>query len=228
MRKRISLTFALVVVALSAVSAGPAAWSDVTVPTLGTADTAPPAPGDFVTRSGTKLRLNGRPFRFTGLNIYNANSVDNCWYTMAKTRLDGLGVRRSLNRLGEGNEAIRAWFFQSLATTRRRSATGAPSTIRCPSLATTASRWSPRSRTNGTTARAGSRPRLQDRSLVRGGYRTAASSPGRHRDVPDWVAEVVARYKDDPDDPGVAADERGRGQDGRRRGSCASTAPRRR
>ena len=45
-----------------------------------------------MTRSGTQLLLDGRPYRFTGLNIYNANSIDNCWYTLGKGG-SGLGTR---------------------------------------------------------------------------------------------------------------------------------------
>ena len=56
--------------------------------------------------------LNGSPYRFTGLNIYNANSVDNCWYTLGS----GSGLDTSLADIGAGKEAFRAWFFQFEAT----------------------------------------------------------------------------------------------------------------
>ena len=72
----------------------------------------PPAPAGFVTRSGAQLLLNGAPYRFTGLNIYNANSVDNCWYTLGS----GSGLDSSLADIGAGKEAFRAWFFQYQAT----------------------------------------------------------------------------------------------------------------
>jgi mannan endo-1,4-beta-mannosidase len=70
----------------------------------------------FVTRSGTQLYLDGRPYRFTGLNVYNANSTGSCWYAMST----GPILDDSLASMGAGNEAIRAWFFQSLATTNGR------------------------------------------------------------------------------------------------------------
>src|SRR5207249_2875998 len=40
---------------------------------------------DFVTRSGANLLLNGRPYRFAGLNIYNANNQGQCWYQLGTT-----------------------------------------------------------------------------------------------------------------------------------------------
>src|SRR6187455_2167313 len=70
----------------------------------------------FVTRSGTQLYLDGRPYRFTGLNVYNANSTGSCWYAMSTGSILG----DSLASMGAGNEVIRAWFFQSLATTNGR------------------------------------------------------------------------------------------------------------
>jgi hypothetical protein len=35
-------------------------------------------PSGFITRQGTELLLNGNPYRFSGLNIYNANSDGWC------------------------------------------------------------------------------------------------------------------------------------------------------
>jgi mannan endo-1,4-beta-mannosidase len=70
--------------------------------------------GNFVTRSGTQLRLAGQPYRFGGLNIYNANSTGSCWYPMAS----GNALERSLSVIGSGsNRVLRAWFTQNLATT---------------------------------------------------------------------------------------------------------------
>ena len=33
----------------------------------------------FITRIGTELVLDGEPFQFGGINIYNANSDGECW-----------------------------------------------------------------------------------------------------------------------------------------------------
>src|SRR4051812_47686998 len=70
------------------------------------------APG-FVQRAGTGLVLDGEPYMFTGLNIYNAATASGaCWYPMA-----GQGVLdASLTAIGPGKEAFRAWFFQYEAT----------------------------------------------------------------------------------------------------------------
>lgn len=70
----------------------------------------------FVTRQGTQLLLHGKPYRFTGLNIYNANSRNNCWYSMGSGPILG----QSLRQIGRGKEVFRAWFFQSLATSNGR------------------------------------------------------------------------------------------------------------
>ena len=84
----------------------------------------------FVTRAGKQLLLKGKTYRFTGLNIYNANSRGECWYAMAS----GPNLDDSLRAIGPGKEAFRGWFFQSLATTVA-SATGAPSITPCRSHA---------------------------------------------------------------------------------------------
>ena len=61
---------------------------------------APPPPAGFVQVSGTSLTLSGQPYRFTGINIYNAANGAGCWYPMTE-RLDArrlaerhLGFRR--------------------------------------------------------------------------------------------------------------------------------------
>jgi mannan endo-1,4-beta-mannosidase len=69
------------------------------------------APAGFVVRDGQHLMLDGRPYLFTGANIYNANSVNNYWYTLGT----GDGLDRALRDLGPGTNVIRAWFGQWLA-----------------------------------------------------------------------------------------------------------------
>ena len=70
-----------------------------------------PPPSAYVSRTGSSLELEQQPFRPIGLNIYNANSVNNCWYSMDGTILDD-----SLTAIGPGKNTMRAWFFQDLAT----------------------------------------------------------------------------------------------------------------
>jgi endo-1,4-beta-mannosidase len=69
------------------------------------------APFGFVSRTGTRLVLNGKPFRFTGLNVYNANSRGMCWYDLQ----GGSALDDALTAIGPGHEVVRAWFFQPLA-----------------------------------------------------------------------------------------------------------------
>jgi mannan endo-1,4-beta-mannosidase len=198
MRKPIVLICALLAVALPAALTGPAAWADVGVPGVAAADTSADA---FVTRSGRQLRLNGKPFRFTGLNIYNANSVDNCWYTLGEVNPDvGHAFHRSLERIGKGNEVIRAWFFQNLATTDgERDWSAFDNTLEVARqhgvkvVATLGNQW-------GQCEGWGQYPDgYKTESWYTSEYRGhAGSAPGTPATYRGWVAEVVARYKNDP------------------------------
>lgn len=78
---------------------------------LKTAQSATTARRGFVGRSGQQLVLNGLPYRFTGMNVYNANSVNNFWYTMGT----GPALDTALTQAGPGKKVIRAWFGQYLA-----------------------------------------------------------------------------------------------------------------
>ena len=69
----------------------------------------------FVSRQGQQLTLDGQPFRFTGMNIYAANSDGWCGedYTadQLRTAFDGIGSRDTV---------LRAWFFQTMAAQKVR------------------------------------------------------------------------------------------------------------
>jgi hypothetical protein len=183
--------------------------------------TPPPAPSGFVTRSGTQLLLNGAPYRFTGLNIYNANSRDNCWYTLGS----GSALDSSLADIGAGKEAFRAWFFQKEATrdgVRDWAAfdhTLAVARARgVKVVATLANQWW---HCEGWPTEAGG---YRTESWYAAGYKTLPGSPGMPASYRQWVAEVVSRYKDDPTilawqliNEAEAKTAYG--------GSCASTAP---
>lgn len=150
----------------------------------------------FVKRGGDKLTLDGKPYRFTGLNVYNANSRFNCWYPLQ----DGDALERSLKHIGSGR-VMRAWFFQHLAT-----AEGARD-------------WSAFDKTLAVARRNGVKviPVLGDQwgggcegwrdtpsgyktsSWYQSGYRSAAgSAPGLPQSYRDFVAAVTRRYRDDP------------------------------
>ena len=77
--------------------------------------TSTPAPRvGFVTRVGTKLYLNGKPYRFKGLNYYNTNSkgaASSCGYDSQT----GTVLSDGLAATGPGQNVIRAFFQQRLA-----------------------------------------------------------------------------------------------------------------
>jgi uncharacterized repeat protein (TIGR01451 family) len=148
----------------------------------------------FVTRNGTHLLLDGKPFDFTGLNIYNANSDGWCGAQMnSGPRLDD-----ALTAIGSGKEVIRSWFFQPLAInkdTRQRDWSAFDHTLQVADahgmqvIATLTDQWGE----CGT-------------DVAGNGYKTAdwyangytQVQPGMLESYRDWVADVVARYKDDP------------------------------
>jgi mannan endo-1,4-beta-mannosidase len=72
------------------------------------------AASKFVQVCGARLCIGTKTYYFVGLNIYNANSRDNCWYPMGYN--DGT-LDSSLTAIGAGQDAFRAWFYQPLAIT---------------------------------------------------------------------------------------------------------------
>lgn len=138
------------------------------------------AESPFVERSGESLTLEGDPYRFTGLNIYNANSRGECWYAMS----DGSVLDEALDAIGPGKEAFRSWFFESLATTNgERDWSGFDHTLSVARshgvkvIATLTNQWGDCE--DGT---------YKDEGWYAGGYASYR----------DWVAEVVARYRNEP------------------------------
>ena len=168
-------------------------------------DGSGPAPVYYVRGAGTHLQLNGQPFPFTGMNIYNANSDDWCASNMDSGRLE-----QALSDIGLGgvhggdHGVIRAWFFQPLATpaihgprdwTRFDRTIAAAKAAGYYVIPTLGNQWGEcgHKGTNGSTYKTVDWYRtgytqLQPEDSV---YTTYAS-------YRDWVAEVVARYKDEP------------------------------
>jgi mannan endo-1,4-beta-mannosidase len=145
-------------------------------------------PAGFVRADGTHLEVDDRPYRFTGINIYNANNRGDCWY-----RMPGRVLEQSLDRLPAGETVIRAWFFQRIATRGgRRDWTAFDRTLaaarerRMRVIVTLADHW-------GACERSGIKPV----SFYAGGYRGTVE-PGNRTTYRRWVADVVRRYKDDP------------------------------
>lgn len=133
----------------------------------------PKPPSAFVQRSGQQLTLNGQPFRFKGLNVYNANSRGNCWYPITSLALPA------------GTTVIRAWFFEPLATSN-----GVRS-------------WAAFDATIAACKAAGARiiATLGDQwgGCDGGGYKTESwYASGYRTTYRPWVSEIVTRYKDEP------------------------------
>jgi plastocyanin len=149
-------------------------------------------PMGFVTRSGTQLLLDGQPYRPIGLNIYNANSNGWCWYQMNGSILDD-----SLSAIGSGKNAMRAWFFQQLATTNgSRDWTAFDRTLATARahgykvIATLIDQWGDCGATNGQGYG------YKDQTWYESGYRQP--DPSAIVSYRDWVQEVAARYENDP------------------------------
>lgn len=152
--------------------------------------TAAAAGSSLVTRQGTQLMLNGKPYRFTGLNIYNANSTDdNCWYSMGS----GPILDRSLRQIGGGKEVFRSWFFQALATKNgQRSWAAFDHTLAVARahgykvIVTLANQWGDCERPNV----------YRDYDWYAAGY--TSPDPSGTVSYRDWVREIVTRYRFSP------------------------------
>ena len=157
----------------------------------------------FVTRQGQQLSLDGQPFRFTGINIYAANSDGWCGedYTanQLRTAFDGIGSR---------NTVLRAWFFQTMAA--QKGSAGSWSGVRD---------WSPFDQTLAIAAEKGvhvvvtltdqwgecgdgGASGYKTKDWYFGGYKVPdpilAAKYAQWVSYRDWVTEVVTRYKDSP------------------------------
>jgi Tol biopolymer transport system component len=147
----------------------------------------------FVTRSGTQLQLDGEPYRFAGINVYDANNAGSCGAQLAS----GPALDEALAEIGIGAKVIRAWFFQSLATAGgQRDWSGFDHTLAIAAargakvIATLGNQWE---HCDGPGGGAGS---FKDEVWYTGGY--TQPDPAGTVSYRDWVAEVVARYANDP------------------------------
>ncbi|HET9848571.1 MAG TPA: cellulase family glycosylhydrolase [Candidatus Dormibacteraeota bacterium] len=129
--------------------------------------------------------LNGQPFRFDGLNVYDANTVSStqkCGYT-------GATLGQNLTSIGSGQEVIRAWFFQPLATINgQRNWTAFDNTLAVARahgvrvIFVLSNQWGYCD--GGITRTLG---------WYQGGYKTQVD-PGSLVPYRQWVSEVIARY----------------------------------
>lgn len=195
--------------------AGTVAGSVIAATSGGTPEAGAASP--FVSRNGTGLELDGRPLRFTGMNIYNANSIDTCWENLGT----GNGLADALSAIssgsGGGMTVIRAWFFQKEATVAgRRDWTALDHTLQVARahgfllVPVLGNHWQHCESVEVT----------KDESWYRGGYRSRSGPDlSSYR---DWVAQVVGRYRDDPT---IAFWQLMNEAETSTNGSCAATAP---
>jgi hypothetical protein len=151
---------------------------------------APPVPAGFVGASGTNFTLGGSTFRFTGFNIYQANSRSNCSTTMGT----GSALDTALNGVGPGSEVFRSWFYQSEAVTNgARDWSAFDHTLAVAKahgkkvIVTLADQWGSCDGGSG----------YKTDSWYAGGYKTSTYS-GWLVPYRTWVSEIVTRYKGDP------------------------------
>ena len=151
-------------------------------------ETPAPSPiepdGPLVEADGTQLTLNGEPYTFVGMNVYNANTrVHSCWYPFTQSELEA-----SFVEMGEGIDVIRAWFFQDFATVNgERSWTAFDETLAAAKatgkkvVVTLGNQWADCDIEG-----------LKTRDWYESGYTEPnAALPASYR---DYVAEVVSRY----------------------------------
>ena len=159
---------------------------------------------EFVTRSGGDLFVDGQPWTFTGVNLYNANSDGWCRDALDDNTLDAVFDEAVVSHSGHG--VVRAWFFQSLATSfpsGQRDWTRFDRLIRLAAIhgtkviPTLSDQW------GECGAKVPPTYAFKTEDWYTSGYKApdpalATGYGGGWVSYRDWVAEVVARYKDDP------------------------------
>ena len=146
---------------------------------------------DFITRSGATLMLNGHPYRFAGLNIYNANNQGTCWYELGTTA----SLDQTLSAIGPAQNVFRAWFFQSLATRNgQRDWSSFDATL---AVARAHDERVIATLGNDLSDCEGPAPVQRNETWYGSGY-ASLHDAGMADTYRAWVAEVVARYRNDP------------------------------
>jgi mannan endo-1,4-beta-mannosidase len=178
--------------------------------------TPAPTPAGFVTKTpGGQLQLDGQPYRFTGLNYVPFNRPAPL-FDCGTVPQD---LSQDLTDWGSGKDAMRAWTYQSWATTTDAShartwqvfdeTLAAMKAHGLRMVATLTNEW-------GDCDHAGAK----SESWFQSGYKDAIS-PGDRTTYRDYVREIAARYKDDPT---ILMWQLGNEIDGRSGGNCTSTA----
>ncbi len=161
-------------------------------PTAAPSGSPPPVSTGFVVASGTHLTRLGYPYQFAGLNLYNANSRNNCWYPLGYS--DGaLGTALSYIPTAD---AFRGWFYQGEALmngVRDWSAFDHTLAVAAQYGKTVVVQLS------GEGGDCGDYPRDQQKTQdwYTTGYKVAPAIAG-YVSYREWVREFVTRYANNP------------------------------
>ncbi|WP_165818457.1 cellulase family glycosylhydrolase [Frankia canadensis] len=162
---------------------------------VGLAGSASGADTPFVRSSSGRLVLQGVPFLFTGMNLWNANAnLGPPQYCGSPAGLSAAG-----DEFGPGVRAVRLWFFQRLATTPEgmRDWSAFDATVHAAAahnlriIAVLGNQWA------DCEGYASAADGYRTRDWYRDGYRRNRP-PGQPDTYRDWVRAVVERYRDDP------------------------------
>jgi len=138
----------------------------------------------FVQADGTQLTLNGAPYRFEGMNVYNVASNGGC--------VPYLNPDTAMQEIGPGQNVFRFWAFQQFVVSNGQFD------------------WAPFDQVLAAAAAHGERVIMDltdEWNYCDGGVKTMSWYQSGYKDavypgdiVPyrQYVADVVARYKDNP------------------------------
>jgi len=157
----------------------------------------------FVRRSGRQLTLNGKPYRFVGLNMYSATT--NFSFSWGCGVDDTATIAADLTSLRPYQNVVRSWFFQQMATVKP--ANGGPSrnwtafdllldSARARNIKVIpvlGDQW------GDCEATTGSVEKIESWYAASGGntgYKLTPMNADVNLSYRDWVSQVVTRYKD--------------------------------
>jgi len=156
----------------------------------------------FVKRDGTRLTLNNRPYKFTGLNISNAATLDGLCRESFGT---GEALNAALTEIDKGSgsraKVFRFWFFQRQSTRNGvRDWSGIDHTIAVAKakgfkiIPVLGNQW-----WNCDGAWSSAAAGYKYEQWYSTNYKTTSgSAPGLPQSYRDYVRDVVTRYKDEP------------------------------
>lgn len=156
-----------------------------------------PAPiSSYVTRSGQSMSLDGRPFRFTGFNLYNAAASD-IYSCRSAERLTDAKLDAAMRQVRDaGGTVVRFWAFQSY-TAGGTDFTGVDRVLQSArahglkAFPVLENQWSDCSR-----PRAGSLADVRHGTWYAAGYRRPL--PGQLVSFLEYARRITAHYRDDP------------------------------